>query len=39
MYSCLFTAEQLAIEREKLFEAIGYTEAGATEEYPLEVSH
>jgi len=31
------TAEQLAIERQKLFEAIGYTESGAVEEYPREV--
>ena len=30
-------AEQLAIEREKLFEAIGYSESSPKEEYPSEV--
>ena len=34
----VIVAEQLAIERQKLFEAIGYSEGGPKEEYPREVS-
>ena len=36
-HECITAAEQAAIEREKLFEAIGYSESNPKEEYPSEV--
>ena len=38
VWCVVIVAEQLAIERQKLFEAIGYSEGGPKEEYPHEVS-